>query len=409
MIIQSGKQIILSGNRQKAGQYVQIAQRRAMELRILLDRANLRMGQKKYWLHSNCVWCAINIIEGAEFIRIHACPVEDECSECGTIIMNPYQLTPVAGNPTMPTAETPDLIDMEVTAGGCWNPEHPTWGNYAGYIANYGDGTGGYTGTTVNGVYNPIVKHWYREPGAYTITTKAWNRRETSTKRPTILTRTTYNKLGPWIDWNDYSGEGQGSANVAHAACAVLPWTQMEPQSGDLWYSGHKLQHNTVTSYRVYMRKTVWTWDLSDQYFYTSDNAQFWIKTSCGHIGLHSSENSDMGEADAWWHKHQRVDHFKIVINGTSYPCQVVDGNYIGLVKDLTDILPPLIAAGGTLTIEFTDVNDFAVPLPYNTTYRSGTLTLRYHGWSSYKVFHLSSADPNCVVTKTQTALINAT
>jgi hypothetical protein len=417
MIIPRGRGIILSGNRQIAGQFVQIAKRRAMEFAILLDMANLKMGHRKYMLDRDCVWCTINIIDNATFIRIHSC-FEAKCGECGTISILPSNLTPLSGEPLI--GETPDLIEMTANAGGCWDPEHDTWEVYAGYIVDFGDGTGGYTGTMIYGTYTPIVKHWYREPGAYTIISKAWNRQTTSTGRPTELTRTTYNKVGPWIDWNDHYGEGQASANVANAACAALPWSVIEPVSGDLWYSGHKLKHNTTTSYKVYMRKTVWTWNLSDEDFYrtqnpdtgaweTPQNAQYWISSSVTSVRPTSGEHVDMGEEDSWWHQHQRVDEFKIVINGTPIPCQTVDGAYIGMLKDLTNILPPLIKAGGTLTIEFTEVNDFATAPPFNVPYRSGTQRLRQMGWSSYKVFFLSTANPACVTHKTQTALINAT
>jgi hypothetical protein len=69
----TGRGIILSGSRQIAGQYVQIAKRRATEFKFLLDSGNLKFGQKKYMLQTDCVWCLINIIDGATFIRIHAC------------------------------------------------------------------------------------------------------------------------------------------------------------------------------------------------------------------------------------------------------------------------------------------------------------------------------------------------
>jgi len=166
----TGRGIILSGSRQIAGQYVQIAKRRATEFKFLLDSGNLKFGQRKYMLQTDCVWCLINIIDGATFIRIHACTsggdpwacdfdLVPDCSQpCSDFQMQCYNGTlDPDPKPTRPKWWLPLATRVRAlsrTPGGY--SDWDTW------TYNWGDGT-----IDTDGYW--WEWHTYEKPGRYEI------------------------------------------------------------------------------------------------------------------------------------------------------------------------------------------------------------------------------------------------
>lgn len=102
--ILSGRGIILSGDRQKAGTFVKIAQRRMFEMKQMMRAGNLKYMKKAQYLESDCVWMRLLSIDGADFIRLHACSKGGGCKlktpvAPGTIISEFVMECPETGDP----------------------------------------------------------------------------------------------------------------------------------------------------------------------------------------------------------------------------------------------------------------------------------------------------------------------
>lgn len=78
--IPSGRGIILSGNRQRAGTYLGIARRKMHDMKMMMRIGKLSMMQRRYYLDRDCVWVHLLSIGGADFIRIHSCSEGGGCS-----------------------------------------------------------------------------------------------------------------------------------------------------------------------------------------------------------------------------------------------------------------------------------------------------------------------------------------
>lgn len=77
--ILSGRGIILSGDRQRAGTYVGIAKRRMFEMKQMMKMGKLQYMKRSYYLDRDCVWVRLWSIDGADFIRIHSCAEGVKC------------------------------------------------------------------------------------------------------------------------------------------------------------------------------------------------------------------------------------------------------------------------------------------------------------------------------------------
>lgn len=132
--IPSGRGIILSGNRQKAGTYIGIAKRKMHDMKQMMSIGRLPMMQRRFMLDRDCVWLHLLSIDGADFIRIHSCAEDVDCKVSFT-----FEAT---GLSVVFTSKASDNID-----NGFWD---------------FGDGQFEANGSNIT--------HVYENPGTYNVT-----------------------------------------------------------------------------------------------------------------------------------------------------------------------------------------------------------------------------------------------
>lgn len=77
--IPSGRGIILSGDRQKAGTFLGIAKRKMHDMKQMMSIGKLQMMQRRFVLDRDCIWVHLLSIYGNDFIRIHSCAEGGDC------------------------------------------------------------------------------------------------------------------------------------------------------------------------------------------------------------------------------------------------------------------------------------------------------------------------------------------
>ena len=77
--IPSGRGIILSGDRQKAGTFLGIAKRKMHDMKQMMSIGKLQMMQRRFMLDRDCIWVHLLSIDGNDFIRIHSCAEGGDC------------------------------------------------------------------------------------------------------------------------------------------------------------------------------------------------------------------------------------------------------------------------------------------------------------------------------------------
>ncbi len=126
--ILSGRGMILSGDRQKAGTYVGIARRKMYDMKQMMSISNIPYMKRVHHLDRDCVWVHLTSIDGADFIKIHACAEGGVCKfetpdAPGTIISEWKLSCPEAGqSATWINLSVEDYYPWDDTTyqGGAW-------------------------------------------------------------------------------------------------------------------------------------------------------------------------------------------------------------------------------------------------------------------------------------------------
>ncbi len=163
--IPNGRGIILSGNRQLAGQYVQIAKRRLHDLKQMMSLAGLEYGQRSFNVLRDCVWMRLWSIGNADFIRIHACAEGEEGCE---VSFTTEQLSSTA---------------LSITIAYIGDDFVPP-SDIRGYFVDWGDGLA--TNQFSSGPTKTFT-HTYAVTGTYTITVSAWGNQGSGSPPPVTV------------------------------------------------------------------------------------------------------------------------------------------------------------------------------------------------------------------------------
>jgi len=122
--IPSGRGLILTGDRQLAGKYVQFAKRRMVEMKYAMSLTKSPMSQKTFQFGGSCAYIRLLSIDGQDFIRIHHCPatVDGGCTFNNPIQTNGLPISEYrlgcpdiddGDNPLMVTFTALTLIDSD--------------------------------------------------------------------------------------------------------------------------------------------------------------------------------------------------------------------------------------------------------------------------------------------------------
>lgn len=136
--IPSGRGLILSGDRQKAGTFLRIAQLRMAQMKQMMRVGNLQYMRRVHHLERDCVWVHLTSISGNDFIRIHSCAEDEDCSL-------DFTATPLAIN-----AFDDAVFTVNVKGDITHTQVLPGNGEVDSSVVTYKDA----------GVYSPTVRAW---------------------------------------------------------------------------------------------------------------------------------------------------------------------------------------------------------------------------------------------------------
>ncbi len=80
MIIKHGNGITLSGDTSLGARYVKYAQRKLVELKVMMRLQGSNMINKAYWLNGGCIEIMVRSVAGMDKIHVHACVTGVSCT-----------------------------------------------------------------------------------------------------------------------------------------------------------------------------------------------------------------------------------------------------------------------------------------------------------------------------------------
>jgi hypothetical protein len=188
---QTGKSIILTGDREQAGRFLPLARRKSRELRTVMNMTNSNMIQKAYFYLKGCLEISIRIVDNSEFIRIHACSGEVDCKASVRIISNVGDTIQIGVTPK----DIPDTFKPLIMV--FWGDTYST------------------RNINTDNDQEQTFTYQYKTTDTYNITVVVAERVAPGAIVPT-WTYTSYKREEP---------STHTSFPAAHAACLALPWS----------------------------------------------------------------------------------------------------------------------------------------------------------------------------------------
>jgi hypothetical protein len=404
--IQSGRGLILSGDRQRAGTYVGIAKRRMFEMKQVMRIGKLQYMKRVHYLDRDCVWVHLLSIGGSDFIRIHSCAEGGVGCSIGFVGDVLEGASPLETVFTF-TAEgfEPKINDLVRST----------------LIISYGDGRKGQGGT---GGANKLT-HKYRESGVFDVSVKAWNTFKSQFVQTAIgLIATNVTSFERISDFHAWEGSLQPDRDQDEVNAEALADVNAKPfaeitvsdsvyaeqniyvDEGPGWDDEGDLGSSGFRGFFYRQRYSVWEYEITD--FFDVETFIAYILAGNRAAITTSTQRMAMGAEAYAARLDTPQDKLKILINTTPYlPLFENANSSFALAIEMTEQVRELRIAETPITITFTSFDDWATvsPTPID---RTPMALIAPEGWWSNRP-NVVNVDYDCIATSSKSEYITAT